>query len=128
MATRKKKAEDDEVITISSIQSIYETGFASINGREYEILKLNHKTRLKVFGYYSSVRSQIMLDNFLFMNSREYQEVERLILNNISCDGIVVGTKSDYFDPDEIDADYIRLMITMFDVFTYPLLTGSLTN
>ncbi len=128
MATKKEKVEDEEIFNpMDRTRGIYSTGFVVINCNEYKVLKLTHKIRLKVFSYYSSVQAKALSGEFSFMDTPKYQEIEKVILNNVSCKGIVIGTKDDYFEG-ELEGDYINLIMTMFDVFSYPLLIGSLTD
>ncbi len=128
---KKDKTEEEVNPDLARAKAIHEASCITINGNEYKILDLTHRTRLKVFSFSSVYETQALAANFTFIDTSKYLEIEAAILNNISYNGAVVGSDPEFFNAKRENTkagDYIELILTMMDVFSYPLLTGSLTN
>lgn len=113
---------------VKELEAIHKSKVYTTNGRDYHILKLTHGKRIKVFGYYSSLRDMLANEDFSFMVTPEFKEVEAVILNNTSFEDTVLSKRTGHFDDDDYIEDYIEFILVMMNVFSYPLLKGSLTS
>lgn len=108
----------------SLVKECYEDGFAEINGRKYEFGKINHKTRLKIFGYANAVMPSLLSGNYAFMGSDEYKDFQDLMFKNMILDGTSLTKLSeDHFE--KYGEDYIILISMAMQVFCYPFTKGT---
>jgi hypothetical protein len=105
------------------IKESYEDGFAEINGRKYSFGKVNHKTRLKIFGFAQSIMGDMSRGNMSFMGSDEYSKIEDIIFANVTFDNSSLSKLPNHFE--EYGADYILFVSSAIGVFTYPFMKGT---
>lgn len=106
------------------IKECYEDGFAEINGRKYMFGEINHKTRLKIFGFAQSISVQLSSGNLSFIGTDGYFTIEDLIFSNMTYDHDSLNKiKDKQFE--DFGEDYILLITTAFRVFSYPFMKGT---
>tara|TARA_R110000850_G_scaffold95629_2_gene200693 strand:+ start:412 stop:783 length:372 start_codon:yes stop_codon:yes gene_type:complete len=116
---------------LDMIKSVYEDNSAEINGREYVFTSFNHKQRRKVFAYYTQIASQLEKGNMSFLDSKEFEHIEKLIEGKVMYDGnlLSVLNKSDQENHwNNFGEDYIIFVTTAISVISYPFLKGSITS
>ena len=109
----------------NKIKEIYEDGFMEINGSRYDIGKINHKTRLKIFAFSSKNMYDLQTGNFGFMGTDEWEKMESLILQNIIFNGSSLSKIGNHFDKDDYTGDYLLLIGTCLQVFSHPFMKGT---
>lgn len=103
---------------LALVAAVYDDGFATINGRDYQFLKMTHDKRRKVFAFYSSVARQVAEQSFGFLDWPDYLAVEKVIFDYITFDGNLLSKRRDHFE--EFPEDYLILITTAMGVMSYP--------
>ena len=116
------KQEDQKNI----IEEVYKDKEATINGNDYKFTKMSHKKRLKVFGFVVKHTNAIQADNFGFIGTDEWFEIEKIIMESITYNDMQLSKSSmqNHFDEDMYIGDYMKLMVIALQVIPYPLLKG----
>ena len=115
-ATQKDKQDD-------IIKRCYDDGSIEINDRSYKICKVNHKKRLKIFGYASKIKDKLLSRDLSFLGSDEQLAVEELMFSNITFNDSRLAGIDNHFE--KYGEDYIPLFTTSLSVFSYPFMRGS---
>ena len=105
------------------IRAVYEEGVAEINGREYHITKLTHKKRRKVFAFFTHVQADLQKQDFSFLDTDRWAEVESVIENVVTFNGSLLSKLPDHWE--QYPEDYLIFVSTMLGVISYPFLSGS---
>lgn len=117
---------NEENKQIDMIKSVYNDKVAEINGREYHITKINHAKRLKVFSYYTSIKDQLLMGNFAFLDTSKWREVEKVIDDIVLFENSQISKLNKHWE--EYPEDYMIYVSTMLNVISYPFFRSSLTN
>ena len=104
------------------IKQCYEDESSEINGRSYKYCKVNHKTRLKIFGYASKISSRLKLGDLSFVGSDEQLAIEELMFKHITYNDSLLTKIDNHFE--KYGEDYITLFTTSLSVFSYPFMKG----
>jgi len=109
------------------IQAVYEDGYAEINGRRYEFLKMTHKQRRKVFAFYSRIAEQVQRKNFAFLDSPDFEPVEAVINAAVTVDGrSLVKSSDEHWDAHP--EDYLLFLATALPAISFPFLSAAPTG
>lgn len=108
---------------MSMVRAVYEDGVAEVNGRKYKFHKMTHVERRKVFAFYTSVQRQIGSQDFSFLDTPQYANVEEVMWSNISLDGVMVSKARDHWE--EFPEDYINLLSVAMGVMSYPFIRAA---
>ncbi len=119
MDNKKKEA-------LAMIKAVYKDGKAEINGGEYSFLGTTHTSRRKIFAFYSSIQHQLEASNFIFLDSPEFQPVEKLISDMVTYNGDLLSKTKDHWE--NHPEDYIQFTVCAMGVISYPFLRGSHTG
>lgn len=111
---------------VAQLKESFENGSLSINGREYEICKMTHSQRVKVFAYFTSIANDAMGGNFAFMDSDKFKEIEKVIYGMTKFDGDLLKVINSHFE--EYAEDYIEFIVLAMGVISYPFLRGKITS
>ena len=109
---------------ISIVKKCYEDGSAEINGRSYKYCKVNHKKRLKIFGYASKIKNSLLAGDLSFLGSEEQLKIEELMFSNMTFNDSSLAKIGNHFD--KYGEDYIPLFTMSLSVFTFPFMKGNL--
>jgi len=105
------------------VKRCYEDGSAEINGRSYKFCKVNHKKRLKIFGYASKIRENLENKDLSFLGSDEQLGIEELMFKNMTYNDSMLFKIDNHFE--KYGEDYIPLFTMALSVFSYPFMKGS---
>lgn len=105
------------------MKAVHDDKCATINGRDYNITKINHAKRRKIFAYFTRIQSDLQRGDFWWMESKEWEEVERVVENVVTFDGILLSKATGHWD--EYPGDYILFVQTMLGAISYPFLPES---
>ena len=108
---------------LEMIRAIYDDGEAEINGRTYAFTKMLHKQRRTVFAFYSSVRTQLQVQDFSFLDGEPFGRVEDIMSNCVLVDGSALSRLPDHWD--EHPDDYLAFVGTALAVISYPFLAAA---
>jgi len=106
------------------IKQCFDDGFAEINGRKYVFCNVNHKTRLKIYGYGHSISHLLSSGDFSFMGSDEFSKIEDLMFSNMTYDNDSLIKIADKHFTD-FGEDHTLLVTTAIRVFCYPFMKGT---
>lgn len=115
--------EEQRQAAMAQIKAIYEDGEAEVNGRAYKMHKMQHMERRKVFAFYSSVQTQLAAQNFAFLETPGFAEVEKVMWSAISLDGELISKRRDHWE--DFPEDYLSLVAAAMGVMSYPFLRAS---
>jgi hypothetical protein len=105
------------------MQAVHEDKCATINGRDYNITKLNHIKRRKVFAFFTRVQTDLQRGDFWWLESKEWQEVEAVIENAVTFDGNLLSRTQGHWEA--YPGDYILFVQTMLGAMSFPFLPES---
>ena len=108
------------------IEAVYNDGKAEINSREYVFTKMIHRDRRKVFAYMTSVQHMIQAKNFAFMDSAEFESVEKVIMNSVTFENSLLSKLEVHWDA--YPQDYLPFITTALPVISYPFLSANPTG
>jgi len=112
-----------EIKKTSKVKECFEDGCAEINGRKYTFGSINHKTRLKIFGYAQSVKHLMVHGDYSFMSDDSYSNIEDLMFSNMIYDKQSLSKLPEHFN--EFGEDYLKLVNISMMVFCYPFMKGN---
>lgn len=115
--------EEQRKAALAQIKAIYEDGEAEVNGRPYKMHKMQHMERRKVFAFYSAVQAQLSANNFAFLDTPGFAEVEKVMWSAVSLDGELISKRRDHWE--EYPEDYLSLVAAAMGVMSYPFLRAS---
>lgn len=117
-------AGDNIDAQLNQVKSIYEEGVATINNHDYTFTKMTFTERRKVFSYLTTIKDDLAVGNFGFLDSKVFKEdIEKVIFRNITLDGMTLSKKNP-FDDDEYMCDYVALITNALAVISYPFSKG----
>jgi len=122
MAEQEKQVQE----ALGQVRAVYEDGKATINGRDYEIAKMRHKDRRKVFAFFSKIQEDMNRNNFWWLESPEWSDVEKVIESNVLFDGEKLANLDTHWD--NYPQDYMLFVSTMLGALSYPFLSGIHTS
>ena len=115
--------DEQRQAALMQIRAIYEDGEAEVNGRVYKLHKMQHVERRKVFAFYSAVQAQMSANNFAFLDTPGFAEVEKVMWSAISLDGELISKRRDHWE--DFPEDYLTLVAAAMGVMSYPFLRAS---
>ena len=111
---------------LAQIKAVYDDGKADINGREYVFAKMVHKDRRKVFAFYTKIQHDLQRNNFWWLESPEWQEVEKVIENNVTFNGDALSRIDQHWD--KYPQDYLLFIPVALGVISYPFMSAAHTG
>jgi len=94
------------------------------SGREYKLTKVTHNQRRRVFAFYSKRQGEIQVGDFSFLDSVDFEPVEKVILETVLFEDAQLSKQPTHFD--KYPEDYVFFITTMLGVYSYPFLKGNL--
>jgi len=108
---------------MNQLKAVYEDGYAEINGRRYEFAKMRHEKRKAVFAYFTSIQSQMQVNNFAFMDTPQFNHVFKIISEHVTFEGSVLTKLPDHWD--DYPQDFMLFATSSMGVISYPFLPES---
>lgn len=118
----KKIAKDPSIEALDMIKNVYDEKKAEINGRIYVILNTTHKKRRKIFAFFSKYQSQVVANDYSFLESDDFDLIEGLINNLVSFNGDLISRIPDHWE--KYPEDYVLFIVTMLGAMSYPFFRG----
>jgi hypothetical protein len=112
--------ESDVKEAMALIKGVYEDNLATINGRDYSFINLNHKKRLEIFAFLTGKKEKIARGDFSFMATEEWNRIAVKIENSVLYDGELISKRKDHWE--EFPSDYAKLMLIALQAIRNPLL------
>ncbi|MAB53535.1 hypothetical protein [Marinobacter sp.] len=112
--------EQDEAL--KQFKEIHEDKIATINCRDYVLTAFSHAQRLKVFAFFTHVQADLARGDFWFLQGKEWSDVQKVIENAVTYDGVLLSKRRDHWD--EFPEDFILFIGAMLGAISYPFLRG----
>ena len=110
---------------LEMLKAIHEDQSATLpSGREYNLTKMTHNQRRRVFAFFSKRQGEIQSGDFSFLDSADFEPVEKVILDTVLFEGMQLSKQASHFD--NYPEDYVVFITTMLGVCSYPFLKGNL--
>jgi len=109
------------------IRSIFEDGEAEINGRKYRFTSMQHKKRRKVFAFLSKVAAAVESKDMSFMDSPEFEPVERVIHESVAYNDSLLSVLGDSHW-EKYPGDYMTFTLVAMQVISYPFTVADRTG
>ena len=126
MENQNLTPEQQAAASMAMIKAVHDDGVAEINGREYQFSKMVHKERRKVFAFFTSVQSQLQTQSLWFLESPEFEAVEKIIESRVLYNGQMLSKLGNHWDL--YPQDYVLFIQTALGVISYPFLPASDTG
>ena len=104
------------------IGRIVESGEIEINDRIYKITKMSHKNRLKIFGYFSSIRTNLQNNDMSYLGTDEFLKIQDIIFKHVLFNDSTLERIDNHFD--KYGADFLQLIAFSLMAFSYPFMQG----
>lgn len=104
---------------MNELDQISKDGEFSVNGRIYKIGQLNLREGRKIFAYASSIQDLLNAGDFSFVDSKDFEPIEEIIMSRCLYDGMAIG-KSGILEKHW--EDYIFVMTTILGVISFRFL------
>ena len=108
---------------LAQIKAVFDDGVAEINGREYTFGKFDHKSRRKVFAFYSKIQPMIKVGDMSFLGWSDWGDIEKVINSHVTLSGMQLSKLDAHWD--NHPGDYLKLITISLGVISYPFLDGS---
>jgi hypothetical protein len=115
--------EQQREAALAQIRAVYDDNEAEVNGRAYSFHKMQHVERRRVFAFYSAVQGQMNANNFAFLDTPGFAEVEKVMWSSISLNGELISKRRDHWE--EFPEDYLTLIAVAMGVMSYPFIRAS---
>ena len=115
--------QEQRAAAMAQVKAVYEDGEAEINGRKYKFHKMTHVERRKVFAFYTSVQRQIGINDFSFLDTPQYANVEEVMWSNISLDSVTISKARNHWE--DFPEDYVSLLAVAMGVMSYPFIRAA---
>lgn len=122
MAKKAQPEQDMQTQAMQMVKAVHDDKCAEINGREYHITNINHIKRRKVFAFFTHIQHDLQRQDMWFLESKEWQEVERVIENCVTFNGDLLSKLNTHWD--DYPEDYMLFIQTMLGAISYPFLSG----
>ena len=109
------------------IRAVFEDQEAEINGRAYKMTRMTHKQRRKVFAFYTRVGKQVETGDMSFIDSAEFEPVEKVINSVITYNDSLLSILGDAHWEKYPD-DYVTFIMTMLPAISFPFLPAVPTD
>jgi len=116
-------AQDD---ALEMMRGVERDGCAEINGREYKLLKINHRKRLRIFSYSTMVGDKMQNQDFSFLGTDEWEVIEKLICDHVEFEGGILSKSLDHWD--KYQGDYMQFIMVFMGVFSLPFMNANPTD
>lgn len=120
-----QKTIDEAQGALAQIKAVYDDKCATINGRNYEFTMTSHAQRVKVFAYFSKVRTQVERGDMSYLDTDEFKSVERVIGHIVTYEGSLLAKLPLHWE--HFPEDYLTFVSTAMGVISYPFLRGKST-
>lgn len=117
---------NDRDKALAMLKAAADDGYAEINGRRYDFSKVPFKEARKVFAFYTSIQSQLANENLWFLESPEFEAVEKIIESRVLYNGSSLNKIGSHWD--KYPEDYAIFIATAMGVISYPFLPASDTS
>ena len=115
----------EQSAALAMVKAVHEDKEATLpSGRSYQLTKMTHNQRRRVFAFFSKRQSEIHAGDFSFLDSADFEPVEKVIMETVLYDGSQVSKLTTHWD--DYPEDYIVFIVTMMGALSYPFLKGSL--
>ena len=108
--------------SLEMFRAVYDDRQAEINGRIYELTRTTHKKRRKIFAFFTKHINQINANDYSFMDSLEFDAVEKLINDVVVFEGSLISRLPDHWE--KHPEDYVIFIMSMLGAMSYPFLKG----
>lgn len=119
--------ESQTAAALEMIKAVYDDGKAEINGIEYTFTKMTHKNRRSVCAYYTTVAPALQSGQFGFMDTPEFERIEKIISDHILVDGSQLTKVAETHWSDHPE-NYLMFISSAMGAMSYPFLAGSRTG
>lgn len=109
----------------AQIKAVFDEGVATINGRDYKFTTTSHRQRVQVFAFYTGVQRQLATGDMGFLDSKEFEAVEKTIGNIVMFDDALLSRSPLHWE--KYPSDYITFITMAMGVISYPFLRGGNT-
>jgi len=111
--------------SLDMLSTVHEDQEATLpSGRSYQLTKMTHNQRRRVFAFFSKRQSEIQTGDFSFLDSEDFEPVEKVIMETVLYEGGQLSKSPAHWD--DYPEDYIVFTVTMLGAISYPFLKGSL--
>lgn len=124
MKLSKEDLEEKRLKIIEETKKIIDSGTIEIGENSYAIQKMDFRKARKVYTYFTSIQMNLTVGNYLFMETPEFSEVEKLICQYIDFNKSSINAIGIDKHFNEHRNDYDPLMTTCMTVFSYDFIPG----
>lgn len=112
---------------VKEIKEIFESGkLKTASGSVYQFHPMTHVKRRKVFAFFTKVGRAMEAGDFSFLDTKEWFEVEELISEFVTLDGMQLSKLPSHWE--EHPEDYLEFVGKALGAISFPFLRGGLTG
>jgi len=114
----RKELEKKREEIIKQIETYYQNNYFEVNGRRYELSKLNHQFRVEVLAVYSQIEPALTMENYGFMLNEDFKRVMKKIEDRVLFEGMQISKRPNHWE--EYEEDYLDFVALSMKVICYP--------
>lgn len=118
----------EQVKVLEMVKACFDDRQMTINGRNYDFTKCNHQKRLKVFGFMMEHKEQLSTQNFGFLGTKEWADIEGTLFSVINYQDAALSKLNDHFSEDKYAEDYLQVILVGMQVICYPFTRGNVSG
>ena len=111
----------DQSTALDMVKAVHDDQEATMpSGRSYQLTKMTHNQRRRVFAFFTKYQGDIQNGNFSFLDSADFEPVEKVIMDTVLFDGGQLSKSQKHWE--DFPEDYIAFTVTMLGAISYPFL------
>ena len=115
----------EQSTALAMVKAVHEDQEATMpSGRAYQLTKMTHNQRRRVFAFFTKRQGEIQSGDFSFLDSADFEPVEKVIMETVLFEGGQLSKSPKHWE--DHPEDYVTFTVTMLGAISYPFLKGNL--
>jgi len=111
----------EQTTALEMVKAVHEDQEATMpSGRSYQLTKMTHNQRRRVFAFFTKRQGEIQAGDFSFLDSADFEPVEKVIMDTVLYDGSQLSKLTKHWDSHP--EDYVVFITTMLGSISFPFL------
>ena len=115
----------EQSTALAMVKAVHDDQEATLpSGRAYQLTKMTHNQRRRVFAFFTKYQGELQAGNFSFLDKADFEPVEKVIMDTVLYEGGQLSKAPTHWE--DFPEDYVVFITTMMGAISYPFLKGNL--
>ena len=115
----------EQSTALAMVKAVHDDQEATLpSGRAYQLTKMTHNQRRRVFAFFTKRQGEIQAGDFSFLDSADFEPVEKVIMETVLFEGGQLSKSPNHWE--DYPEDYVAFTVTMLGAISFPFLKGNL--